>query len=244
MIIKYPTGLYKDVLPSKPEDTTSVTFYISNNAPPRTSLIYPKVPMGEAKRKRIPAPTDEVQRRASAGELLYTVTRSQRSDAGSNSKQYITGQILEFSTAPIKTADTMYVADKTEQRHDVQTFDYESIGLTTAEVQLLNDESLRQYQTLAETVNNLRMQRANAEQDISVNQRLLNEVDKNIEALQVVVENSSETDQDVLDLLAKFETRRTEIQAALDQAVTDANNYATQASATMDDLRSIATVLR
>jgi chaperonin cofactor prefoldin len=109
---------------------------------------------------------------------------------------------------------------------------------------LLNDESLRQYQTLAETVNNLRMQRANAEQDISVNQRLLNEVDKNIEALQVVVENSSETDQDVLDLLAKFETRRTEIQAALDQAVTDANNYATQASATMDDLRSIATVLR
>jgi len=42
MIINYPTGFYRSVLPPAPESKGNITYTISNEAPPRGSLFFLK----------------------------------------------------------------------------------------------------------------------------------------------------------------------------------------------------------
>jgi len=244
MIINFPTGLYSSVLPQKPQDSQNITYLISTTSPPRTSLLFPKIPVGVTLRERPPRQLTTVERRQTVGDLVYTVSKASRQQPGNNAKQYEVGEILDFDYYGIRTVEPMLVSDKTEIQHNLNLYDYEELGLTESEVALMSDESLRTFDALAVSLNELRVLRSSTEVDINTNQKIINEIDKNIAALEVIVDASDATESDVLQLIEKLQARKITAQAALQTAVTNADLYAAQADDQLAKLRTVATVLK
>lgn len=245
MIISYPTALYINALPQDPDDGGNVTFTVSNSEPPRTSLLFPKIAIGIQRRRRIREEITLIDRRGSLGGLAFTVNKASRDQVGNTARQYEIGQVLEFNDAvDTQSVDPMLVADGTEIRHDTNAFDYEALGISSEEIQTISDKSVVAYDELSRRLNQLRVLRSNAEVDINTNQKLINEANRNIAALQAILDNSTESDQDIVDLIAKFEQSRVEAQQALDLVITNANTYASEASELLDDMRKVATVLK
>lgn len=243
MIINYPTGLYVTVLP-KGTESGNVTFTISNNPPPRTNLLFPKVPQGIIERQRVPKALDRVVIRQSLGVLVFSVSRASRTIEGNSSRQYEIGQVLEFSDIPTQTLDPMFVSPITETRHDTNVFDYTSLGITEEEQQTINDSALLVHDQLLTELNLVRIQRADAEREINSQQKIINEAQRNIAAMQVIISTSASTDADVESLLEKFEAKLQSATEARDAAGVVANEAAAEASALEDQIRTIATVVK
>lgn len=244
MIINYPTGLYSSVLPQKPQDSQNITYLISTTSPPRTSLLFPKIPVGVTLRERPPRQLTTVERRQTVGDLVYTISKASRQSPGNNAKQYEVGEILDFDYSEYRTVEPMLVSDKTEIQHNLNIYDYEELGLTESEVALMSDESLRTFDALVVSLNELRVLRSSAEVEINTNQKIINEIDKNIAALEVIADSYDTTESDVLQLIEKLQARKATAQTALQVAVTNADLYATQADDQLARLRTIATVLK
>lgn len=244
MIIDFPTGLYNTVLPQLPSDRGNITFEISNNPPPRTNLLFPKITKGITNRKRPEKTIDIFSRRSTQGDLIFSISSAGRSSEGNNARVYEIGQVLEFSDAPIEVIDPMLVAPKSETRHDTNKFDYEALNISDDEVAVINEQSLLTQEALTQKLNIARENRSNAEVEIRNQQKIINDTTRNINALQVVVDNSEETDPSVDELINKFVEQRDAAFTARDQAKTDANQYAAEASEIQDQLRVIATVVK
>lgn len=244
MIVQFPTGLYDTVLPANPEDRGNVTYTISNDPPPRTNLLFPKVTRGITDRKRAPRTITIFNRRQTQGDLIFSVSSASRSKEGNNARIYEIGQIIEFDDAPIQTIDPMFVSPKSETRHDTNKFDYEALGLTEDEITTINQKSLIIQEALTEKLNAARENRSNAEIEVVNQQKIINDVTRNINALQIIVDNSAETDPGVDALIEKFTAKRNEAFEARDQAKADANRYASEAASLQDQLRTVATVVK
>jgi|10_taG_2_1085330.scaffolds.fasta_scaffold00044_50 hypothetical protein len=242
MIIKFPTGLYD--LPSSPSDNQSVTFLVSNLAPPRTSLVYPKIPPGIVDRKHSAKIISLVERRGGVGDLIFNVSRGSRVQEGSNSKQFEIGQVLVFGDSPLKSLSPMLVSEKTETQHDLNRFDYEALGLTDEEQQLIKDSSIDTHDALTDRLNVLKKDRADAEVEVNTQQKLINEATRNIEALEVIADSSAQTSDDVLDLIGKLTQKKQTAFTARDTASELANALAAEAESVVTELRTVATVLK
>lgn len=242
MIIKFPTGLYKTALPQNPEDSGNVTFVISNEIPPRTNLIYPKIPPGIIDKRRPPRTLPILDRRNSLGALIFSVSKASRHEKGNNSREFETGQILEFTDAPLRTLDPMLVAEVTQTQHDIIRLDYQNLGIDADEQQLIADNSLVVHKELVQELNDLKQRRADAEQRVTMHQKTINESNRAIEALTVIAEQSG-TNNDMTELIEKLEAKRDEAFVARDQATADANQLAELADQTLTELRKVATVL-
>jgi len=244
MIINYPRGFYSSVLGQKPQDSQNITYLISTTSPPRSSLLFPKIPVGVTLRERPPRQLTTVERRQTVGDLVYTISKASRQSPGNNAKQYEVGEILDFDYSEYRTVEPMLVSDKTEIQHNLNIYDYEELGLTESEVALMSDESLRTFDALVVSLNELRVLRSSAEVEINTNQKIINEIDKNIAALEVIADSYDTTESDVLQLIEKLQARKATAQTALQVAVTNADLYATQADDQLARLRTIATVLK
>lgn len=243
MIIKFPTGFYETVLPNDPEDSGNITFTISNNPPPRTNLIFPKIPGGIVDRKRTPKTIELLDRRDILGDLTFKISRSSRIFEGSNDKVFETGQVLEFTDAPLQTLDPMLIGVKTQTQHDVVRLDYAALGVDDDEQQLIVDSSLLVHQDLSDQLNIVRQQRADAEQQVIANQKIINDANRTIDALEVIQSSSAETDDDVDALIEKMKTRKDEAFILRDQAANVANVLAAEATSLVDEIRTVSTVL-
>lgn len=244
MILHYPTGMYATVLPKVPSDAGNVTFTISNNVPPRTNLIYPKITSGISDRKRTRLDTSLSERRAPLGELVYSISDSSRALEGNNSRQYEVGQILEFVTATTRTLVPMLVAPDTEIRHDTNLYDYNVLGLTAAELNIIEITSLTTKDDITTRLNQIRMQRADAEYEIQTLQKTINEADRNIAALNVIADNSAETAHEILALITKLEQARNNAKQQQTDVVASANALAVEASDLQDQLRTLSLVVK
>lgn len=243
MIVKFPTGLYSNILPQEPQDGGNVTYTISNNPPPRTNLVFPKIPPGIVDRRRTPRDPDVLKRRDVVGDLAFTISQSRRDIEGSSDKVFETGQVLEFSDAPIKSLDPMLVSQKTETQHDAGRINYEPLGVDSDDQQLISDTSLATHKALSDQLNTVRQQRKNAEQIVVANQKIINDSNRTINALEVIQEQSPTTDGDVDDLIAKLEQKKNEAFVARNQATEAANALAAEATRIQDELRTVSTVL-
>lgn len=244
MIINFPTGLYRTILPSKPEDRGNVTYTISNNQPPRTNLLFPKITRGIIDRKRKPRVIDLFDRRQTQGGLIFSVSSASRSNQGNNARIYEIGQVLEFSDAPVQTIEPMFVSPKSETRHDTNQFDYQALGLSEEEVNIINQQSLLTKELLTEQLNIARENRSNAEVEINTQQKIINDTTRNIDALQIIIDNSAETDPGVDALVDKFTESRNKAFVARDKAKAEANLYAAEAAELQDKLRTVSTVVK
>lgn len=244
MIINYPTGLYSNVLPQKPSDGGNVTYTISNSVPPRTNLLFPKVPRGIVDRQRAPDSIDPSVRREFQGELVFSVSSADQSVAGSSSRTYEIGQILEFGEEELISAEPMFVGPKSESRHNTNVFDYQDLGLSQEDIDVLNESAARTKAEIADKLNAAKEARKNAEAEASRYQKIINDANRNINAMQIIADNSDETDPQVSQLLDKFITKRDEAAEKRDEAVSDANAAAAEASDLQDQLNSISVVVK
>lgn len=244
MIVNFPTGLYETVLPQRPADSGNVTYTISNSAPPRTDLVYPKVPTGVVNQTRGLPTIDFEQRRRTFGSLLFTITGSRQKIIGTGARQYEIGQLLEFASTPVREVDVMLVSPITETRHDTNLFDYDSLGATADEQAAIQQQSQLVYDQLSIRINEIRTERANAEIVIGTQQKIINEADRNIAALQVIVDNSDETASDLEELMLKLQTRRATAITVRDAAVTNANALAAEAVTVQNQLVAVSLVVK
>lgn len=244
MIITYPTGLYDSVLPHKPSDSQNVTFLISTTIPPRTSLLFPKIPVGVALRQKLVDPLTPLERRQTVGDLVFTISRAVRQQTGNNSTQYELGAVLEFDNVFLKTTDPMLVSVKTEIQHNLNMFDYAELGLTPADVAVINENSFNTFDIITQRLNQLRVVRADAEVQINTSQKLINDANRNIIALEVMLGSVAATDSDIEELIAKLQNRKQLAQAELQQAVDVANASAAASSVELAKLRAVAVVLK
>lgn len=241
MIIRFPTGLYRDILPKREQDGGNVTYTISNTTPPRANLVFPKIPVGLVDRGRErPKGPSAIDSRPFQGELIYTTSGAKRTATSSNSRQFEIGQVIDFGTVETKVAEPMLVAPMTEIQHNNNMLDYERLGLTAAEQAVVAAESLKSHSKLTDDLNDLKRRRADAEIDINMQQKLINETNKTLAALEVI----ALTSDDVAALVVKLKAKRDAAFAARDAALAAANSYATQAEAVVARLRAVATVLK
>lgn len=241
MIIRFPTGLYRSVLPSAPGDGGNVTFTISNSTPPRTNLLFPKIPVALVDRGRsVAIPPTQQDLRPYYGELAFSVSSARRKAVGSNSRQFEIGQILDFGTVDSKVTEPMLVSPVTQTQHNNNLLDYDALGLSADDQAVLAAESMRVHDELTALLNSQKSGRADAEVEVNAQQKVINDLNRTISALEVVAANSA----DVAALLAKLQARRDAAFLARDAAITKANEFAAAAELTLGSLRAVAVVVK
>lgn len=230
MIIKYPTGFYKNVLPSVPSDSTSVTFTISNSLPPRSSLVFPKLPTALEQRKlHEPVKSSDASQ---YGALAFTITKAAPSNIISGVKAVDLGDVIEFEDAATQLVAPMLVSLATEVRHDLNKYDLSAVGVD----QELQDEFLIEIKKGQEAVrNNLNaavQNRADSMIEIDRLNKLRSETDKTRNASIYAKEAMGASD--VLDrTIAKLTEELAVINKKIDDEINRANTFAE----TADDLR-------
>jgi len=243
MIINFPTGLYKNVLPSGPADRGNVTYTISNTDPPRSGSLFPKIPFGIQTKLKVPK-IDTIVLRGAVGSLIFSVSKATKSLTSDNIRQFETGQVLDFDDVDTKEILPMLVDEKTEVRHDITAINYSKIGVTADEQSTITNLSYSIYQSLTMRLNDIKRKRADAEEIISSNQKLISEIIRTINALTVIDDNSVTTNTDVIDLIDKLKLKHDTKIAVRDAATIDANKFAGQAQKLVDELRNVATVVK
>ena len=243
MIVNSPTGLYKSVIPTAPSDSGNITYVISMTDPPKISELYPRIPTGMAiKQKSLKTIT--ATPRNSVGKLAFTTSKASATAIRNNIKQFEIGQVLEFGNVNVRTVDPMLVNDKTEFKHDVTVIDYDKLGINVAGRLTVDKASFVIHKKLSEKLNDLKELRANSEISISDNQKIINETNRTMGALKVIVDQSDEYDNEINELIAQLNSKLVEATVNRDLAVDNANKYAADAKLISDELRKISLVMK
>lgn len=240
MIIKYPTGLYASVLPKNPQDAGNVTYTISDTAPPRGANQSTLLPLGVMLQRRGALTYTATQRRLAVGLLAYSMSSGGQTITSSTTKMFEAGQVLEFDDVAAVTVDPMLVAQDTSIRHDTNTLDYGALGLGTDDISTITSGASAALASLQDQLTALKQQRADAEATIATLQTQINEATKTIAAVQVL----AGLEADVAPILAKLQATLAGLEAAQVAEIESANGYAAQASAVLDQITSVAQLVR
>ena len=185
--------MYDTVLPKLPSDSTSITYTISSEDPPRSTETFQEIPIAEEIKER---PKQEFTRDA-LGELVFTVTQAAQTITGSAKKTFEVGQLLDFSQ-DVVAAPTTTSPSYVEIRHDTNRLDLSSVGLSSAEVvELVAASELREAE-LEKRLTELIEQTADIEVRIVENQKNINEVQKTLDAAETAI---TETGSIIVDKL-------------------------------------------
>ena len=235
MIVKYPTGLYKSAI------TTDVTFTISSTSPPRTSLLFPKLPPGVEYRPILPKVIDHVARRSDLSNLVFTVNSASRGATATGVKQYEVGQVLDFDVvSSTRTLDPYTAGSYSEIRHDTGLLDYNRLGFTTAQQSVVEVEADGIYRRSEQDLANARQLYSDLQVAISENQKINIEAGKALGALTAM----GSSDLTILGMMASLVAKRKTINSERGDLINRANDTAKLAAALLAGLRSMAQVVR
>jgi hypothetical protein len=240
MIITYPTGFYESVLPAKSSDPGNITYTCSNGPPPRSNLSFPQLTLAIAIRKR-PSPISKANR-PSPGLLAISVTAAGKSGSMNGAKQFEPGQVLEFTdTQPAELAQAT-VSSKTIVNHNLNVLDLTAMELSTEVQATVTTNAKTAFATLTADLNELRAQRFSLENQLVDSQKQLNELNKAIAAINVVIAvvSSSDLTSTRNDLIARAAAVTTSINAA----VVAANVVAVNIDATESQLLSVSQLVK
>ena len=241
MIIKYPTGLYASSLPHSPSDAGNVTFTISSTEPPRTSLLFPKLPPGVSGRRRTPKVIDVAQRRKDVNNLLFTINSVSRAVTATSIRQYEVGQLLNFGDVEsLRALDPDTSGFSSEIRHDTGLLDYERLGFTPSQQQVVEAEADLAYRRLEVELSSNRQDNSDLQIQIGENKKLLTEAGKALDALSAM----GSSDPIIVAMVANLMTKRQTLNAQLGTLINRANAASRAASATLAALRDMAQVVR
>jgi len=216
MIIRFPTGLYRSILP-KGTQAGSVTYIISNQNPPKTEVRAIQIPTFE-RRKPLPQSLyTPGERRGGFGELIYTLAKANRSKPGSNIKQFEVGEIIEFTDDPIEEVLFTNAPDSIEIQHNTNILDLDSIGLSPVEIDQLIAESERRKDELEKEFTSLKSELETFNADISENQKKINESNKTIKAVRSIYNIPVEAERS--QLISNRNTKSTEVEEAYNKLI-------------------------
>jgi hypothetical protein len=241
VIIKYPTGLYASVLPSGPQDAGDVTFTISSTVPPRSDLLFPKIPPGVSNRPRPQRTITAVTRRNALGQLVYTINQASRSATASSLQVYEVGQVLEFGTfTPSLPLTPFFAGSSSEIRHDTGLLDYTRLGFSSDQQATVQAYGNATYSAQEQLLVAARQNYSNIQVAISENQKTYTEAGKALDALIAM----SSVDPVILAMIADLTARRLSLNSERGTLVNQANQVATVASGLLAQIRSLAQVVR
>lgn len=221
MLIRNPTGYYKDAIPTD-ADSGNITYLISMTGPPRSDLYFLKVPNVNNMSELEVINSD---RRPSYGELLFTVSSSNRSNYDNNLVYYY-GQIIDFGQSAAE-ADRMPITKIAATQHAISAFDYNLIGLTNDDANIINASSASAYDTLIKDLNIIKERRLDAEHNIKYYQKLLNEAQTALNATSTIYAVSPSND--LQQVITKLEDNVVEFNEQVNNYIDLANQYASQA---------------
>lgn len=180
MILKYPTGFYREQLAKFVSDT-NVTYNISNNAPVRSNIVFQKVPDGISYTKI----KQRKSKRSDLGNLIYTISNGSSIVMNSGQKNKNIGDYLEFSDL-VDVAGAVKVAENISAiSHDLNYLDYTKMGLSQDEVAIMQEELRSEFEMKTEIVNNLKASLADNNIVIQNNSKQINELNSTITALKL-----------------------------------------------------------
>lgn len=240
MIIRFPTGQYKDAgqLPTSPSDPTNVTFTISNDDPRRPADVFLQLPISEEEHQRSPLIYSDAVRRASYGELVFTVVQSNRTAAGSNTKLFATGEFLDFSDETTIPIDQPSIPLQVDLQHNTNILALGDTGLTDEEIASITAQSTARKKALENSLAGIQAQILSAQATVVENQKDINETRKVIAAVQQIPLQPSDP------ILLKLQARETELLAQRDALATELNNLNNQATQIYNALINVSSLVK
>jgi hypothetical protein len=236
MIIKYPTGLYSNVLPTI-SGIGNVTYLISNSAPPRSNSTILKIPKAiDGQKRDIPIISYDFKRKA-IGTLVATVSKSSRLETGTNALQYETGTILSFEDIAVTEINDISTTESMEIRHDSFYSDLSLYGVDTDKV---SSSANNAYKQLSDMLNSYKQQLFDSKKLISTYQSTINELNRSIASLIVLLEFDN-TIQGSIDIL---NSSLSDYNNKLQEQIVLADQYSLLIATTTDKIRSLAMVVR
>jgi hypothetical protein len=212
VIIRFPTGLFRTVLPTE-TGPGNVIFTVSNNSPPRVSTTTLQLPVASTVRLRESDVTDE-ERRLSVGERVFTITSGFKVNPGSNKRAFEIGQLLDFSDDLTQTIEPLKLPADIVIQHNNNLFDLGALGLTEDQIQELIDRSTEKFNELKISLASLQSEAKDLGVQIAENQKAINEQVKVIEVTKVVLDATNPINVDLADKLTVLRTQRDELIAA------------------------------
>ena len=187
MIIKYPTGFYADVLPLNLDQAGNITFTVSDTRPPRAELTFPQIPTGLYYKKKKPVSADRY-----VVDPVYYVSTANSSTLNNNNQQFEIGQILEISSVDFPSVTPINTSLKFDSVHNLNVLNYPEMGLDQQEIAAINNNSQAVFLGLIDKLNVAKAEVQTYDIDINKYQKQINETNKTISAVDVMLANLSD----------------------------------------------------
>lgn len=230
MIIKSPTANYSTILPDISE-SGNITYTISNNLPPRKNSIATLIPPGAV----LSRPTKP---KTPSGKLIMTTTGGYFSATQSSTKQYNVGDVLEFENLSV-IDDKKQEFQALDTRYDLDVIDYRSIGLSDAEIALINNVGFNENEKIREDLNSTNVKYNDTKTQISSIQSTINSIDKTIKALELISDKSA-----IEGVLAKILNNKQDLLSQLDSLNASLNDLYSKMLELTDKARNIGVIIK
>lgn len=239
MIIEFPTALYGPVLPKSVSDSTSITYTISSQNPPKRPASGQELPVAE-EIKPLPAKLfTKSQNRETFGDLLFVVSQATQSDLESNKKQFEIGQLLDFQQEEnIDLLTNLGVPERIDLLQNTNILDLDSLGLTEDEQQEVIGQANIRMDEIIEEINVIKEQISNNKAKIRENQKSLNENRK----AQQAIDSIGSTD--LSDIIDRLETQEGNLEAERSSLIAETNLFNEQAEQKFAELLRIRELVR
>ncbi len=193
MIISAPTALYKSILPKSESDPSNVTFTVSSNDPPRSSQNSQIISSVEELRQLPERVVTQDDREKTYGTYVFSVAAGSQTQVGLGTKSFEVGQILEFEEEIPGTVTPLEVPEEVDIQHNTNLLDYQMLGLTQAETNLLIKDAKNDFNKILDELNLTMTNVNNYQIKVQDNQKEINETRKAKDAAKVVLEYSGST---------------------------------------------------
>lgn len=176
------------MLPTEASDVGNITWTISSQDPPNSEGSFVKVPASQILRKRDPRIYNNEDRRASLGQLAITLASNDYNNTWSNKKLYEPGQVLEFSDVDnISELDIQSVPVEVEIIHNTNQLDLENLGLEEDDIISISRLADAKKGELETQLTQKKLELEIIKGNIVDNQKKINEADKAIAAVRLIV---------------------------------------------------------
>lgn len=196
MIIRYPTGLYLDQLPLKPEEIGAFTWIISTEDPKKPMASLQQIPLIKQLQDAPEAQFDSEERRKIYGKLLFTITNAHTSQNLSNNIAFEVGKVLTTSDVNVVESLANTSPDDVEIQHDNNKFDLDQAGLSSDDINFIEIQSRAKLAELRSEFNSTKIDLLSTQNSIKEYQKLLNEIDSTIDTMNLI-----DGSQEILDKL-------------------------------------------
>lgn len=241
MIIKFPTGFYSDILPMALDQPGNITFTVSDQKPPRADLSFPQIPTGLYYKRRSQIAADTYLQNP-----IFYVSTSNTAVLNNNTQQFEIGQIIEPSLSPVNVVITPVSTAKYDSVHNLNQFDYNAMGLTGVESSVINENSKIIYKQLNEKLNDLKAEIEASDININRYQKTLNETEKTIKAVTIMIANTSDTSvkDQLIITLNQLERTKTLTEEAIAIQLAKREDTVVNIKVTLDELNNLSVVVK